>query len=41
MGIDRDRKAVIADVNRIKILKRQVFGRAGFRLGCKRILLTP
>ncbi|MEE4494003.1 transposase [Streptomyces sp. BE230] len=49
-GIDRDRDAVIAGlpwssgvveghVNRIKMLKRQMFGRAGFNLLRKRVLL--
>ncbi|MFI0710510.1 transposase [Streptomyces inhibens] len=51
-GIDRDRDAVVAGslpwnsgvveghVNRIKMLKRQMFGRAGFALLRKRVLLS-
>lgn len=44
-GIDRDRDAVIAGFtlpwnNRIKMLKRQMFGRAGFQLLWKRVLLA-
>lgn len=50
-GIDHDRDAVIAGltlpwslgvvhVNRIKMLKRQMFGRAGFQLLRKRVLLA-
>ncbi|MFE4674474.1 transposase [Streptomyces sp. NPDC056723] len=49
-GIDRDRDAVVTlpwssgvvegHVNRIKMLKRQMFGRAGFNLLRKRVLLA-
>jgi transposase len=49
-GIDPHRDAVIAGlalpwnsgpVDRIKMLKRQMFGRAGFALLRKRVLLAP
>lgn len=51
-GIDRDRDAVIAGLtlpwnsgvvegHGIKMLKRQMFGRAGFQLLRKRVLLAP
>jgi transposase len=39
-GIDRDRDVVEGHVNRIKMLKRQMFGRAGFALLRKRVLLA-
>ncbi|MBB5889896.1 transposase [Kutzneria kofuensis] len=35
-----DSGAVEGHVNRIKMLKRQTFGRAGFRLLRKRVLLS-
>ncbi|MFI0716014.1 hypothetical protein ACH4SK_36515 [Streptomyces inhibens] len=52
VGIDRDaviagltlpwKSGVVeGHVNRIKMLKRQIFGRAGFRLLRKRVLLAP
>jgi len=40
MTLEHSSGAVEGNVNRIKMIKRQMYGRAGFVLLCKRVLLA-